>query len=163
MSEAQANSPDATLLREMLASFWRVEDEKNSLRQKHREAIGSLSEQQAQAKARAKDAGHPLAVFNILVAEEKARRAATNREARLDEDEQDHLSMVRDALGDFADSPLGRAALGEEAAEEQDVRPRHLKGREKDRADRKAEKNAALDAVASTNGAAIEKGISKLN
>ena len=157
-----ANAPDATILREMLASYWRVEDEKNSKRQAHRQQIGELSEQQAEAKSRAKDAGHPIAVFNALVMDEKARRAATAREAKLDEDERDHLAFVKDKLGLLADTPLGRAALGEDA-QEPDDRPGFLKDKEKSRRARKAEQNEALDAVADNGASTIADGIRPLH
>lgn len=157
MAEAAAarpghNGPDGTLLNEMMKSWWRIEDDKNSLRQGHRTKIGKLTEQQADVIARVKDGGHNVRAFKELLNEEKDRRRVENRKAKLEDEEVDALDAMRDALGAFADSPLGRAALGEEQpeADEDDVRSPAQRKREKAR----QQKNAALDAVASSDAPA---------
>lgn len=137
------NGPNGTLLNEMLRSFWRIEDDKNSLRQSHRTKIGKLTEQQNEVIARVKDGGLSVRAFKEIINEERDRRRVENRKAKLDDDDVDALDAMKEALGAFADTPLGKAALGEETGEE-DIRSPAQKKRE---AARKA-KNAALDKVA---------------
>ena len=75
MAEAQAarpgqNTPDGTLLNEMFKSYFRIEDDKNSLRQKHRNQIGQLSTQQSEVLDRVKDKGYSVRAFKELLNEE---------------------------------------------------------------------------------------------
>jgi hypothetical protein len=137
------NGPNGTLLNEMFKSYFRIEDDKNSKRQQHRNAIGKLTEQQNEVKTRVKDAGYSLRAFNELLNDEKDRRRVENRRAKLDDDDVEQYDSMVAALGALADTPLGKAALGEEQ-DEADLRSPAQKKREKARKD----KNAALDAVA---------------
>lgn len=182
MAEAQAtrpgqNTPDGTFLGEMYKSYFRIEDDKNSLRQQHRTRIGALSTQQADVKALVKEKGYSLRAFNELLNEEKDRRRVANRTAELEDDDVDALQAMKNALGDFANTDIGRAALKAAGATdddfEQDVRGTDQKEREAlqkestagpgtDREAKRKRKNAALDAVAG-NGAEKLAGLKPLH
>src|SRR4051794_38296163 len=73
------NAGNETLYAEMCKSYFRIEDDKNSLRQRHRSELGELTEQQADVKTRVKDAGFSQAAFMILVRQEQRRRAYEKR------------------------------------------------------------------------------------
>ncbi len=87
MAEAAAarpghNGPDGTLLNEMFKSYFRIEDDKNSMRQQHRTQIGKLTEQQNEVLTRVKDGGHNVRAFKELLNEERDRRRVENRKAK---------------------------------------------------------------------------------
>ncbi len=130
----------------MLKSWWRIEDDKNSMRQQHRTKIGKLTEQQGEVITRAKDGGLNVRAFKELINEEKDRRRVENRRAKLDDDDVEQFDSMKAALGQLDGTPLGRHALGEEQpeADEADLRSPAQRKRERARKD----KNAALDAVA---------------
>lgn len=161
------NGPNGTLLNEMFKSYFRIEDDKNSLRQSHRTRIGKLTDQQNDVITRVKDGGHNVRAFKEMLNEERDRRRVESRREKLDEDDVEALDAMKAALGQLDGTPLGRAALGEEQpeADEADLRSPAQKKRERARKD----KNAALDAVAggdapAGNGSeAIKTGIKPLH
>lgn len=87
-------------------------------------------------------------VIKVRALERKIEHA---REA-LEEDDAESFDQIRHAIGDLSDLPLGEAALAKAAPDDDDadLRPRHLKQREKDR---EAEKG---------NGAEILNGLTAL-
>jgi len=96
---------------------------------------------------RAKDSGIPKRPLKTYVKRAKLLERAEALIEGLEEEDQDLFEQLEEALGDYKDTPLGQAAMkqaGAEPADEEDVRPRHLKQREKDR---QAERDAALDSV----------------
>ena len=58
------------------------------------------------------DHGIPTATARFLLAEEKARRAIEAKKKGLKTDDHDYLLAMKDALGEYADTPLGQAAVG---------------------------------------------------
>jgi len=60
------------------------------------------------------DHGIPAKTLRFLLAEEKSRRSVEKKKKALAEDDHDYLLAMKNALGDLADTPLGRAATGEE-------------------------------------------------
>ncbi|MEE7460649.1 hypothetical protein MFUR16E_04545 [Methylobacterium fujisawaense] len=181
MAEAQAarpgqNTPDGTFLGEMFKSYWRIEDDKNSLRQAHRTKVGQLTAQQTDVKTLVKDKGYSLRAFNELINEEKDRRRVANRQAGLEDDDVDALEAMKNALGAFADTPMGRAAMKAAGASdddfEQDVRGTDQREREAvrteaaaptDREAKRKRKNAALDAVAGNGAEKLATGLKPLH
>ena len=57
------------------------------------------------------DHGIPAKTLRFLLAEEKARRSIEKKKKALAEDDHDYLLAIKDALGELADTPLGRAAV----------------------------------------------------
>jgi hypothetical protein len=79
------------------------------------------------AMAQAKEAGLNLNAFRALVAEHRSLRQNQERIAKLDDEDADALTPMRQALGMLAETALGKAAL--------------------DRAERQQKKEASLDAL----------------
>lgn len=101
------NAGDPATYAQLFKSFFRIEDDKNSLRQAARIRIGELSEQQAQVKTLVKEAGFSPAGFIELVAQEKARRAEANRREKLEADVLHEVDLMTEALGPLIGTPLG--------------------------------------------------------
>lgn len=65
----------------------------------------------------AKDDGFPKKSLKAVVkTRELERKAKACREDLADIDDMDKFDLIRDALGDFADTDLGRAATGQNGA-----------------------------------------------
>ncbi|GGC90604.1 hypothetical protein [Chelatococcus reniformis] len=98
---------------------------------------------------RAKDSGIPKKELKTVVAIRELERKAKKKRDDLEPEQQDTVDMIRSAIGDLADLPLGQAAVdraekrnadgaalddltegGDEDDEEdgEDVRPRFLRG-----------------------------------
>lgn len=105
------NQGDPKVYGEFLRSFFRIEDDKNSLRQTHRAQLAPYAAQQKQVRTLVREAGFSVAGFNELVLREKARRAEKNRIANLDDDVLHEIESLEGALGDYKDTPLGEAAV----------------------------------------------------
>lgn len=72
-------------------------------------------------KQEAHDAGIPRREFNVLIAQRKLLRRADSIRANLSEEQQQNLDQMVLALGDLADTELGRAARAREAKEPTDI------------------------------------------
>lgn len=86
------------------------------------------------AKDAAKEAGIPKKHLNSLLKErELLRKIDGVREAFEDEEDLETYEALVEALGPLADTPLGRAAMGDDDEDDEDVRPRHLREQDPDR------------------------------
>jgi len=73
--------------------------------QPHREDIKGIK------KNMKDDLGIPMKAFNAVVAARKADLKAKGHREKLSTDHKDSYDQIRTALGDFADTPLGEAAV----------------------------------------------------
>lgn len=107
---------------------------------KHRELINGYYD-------RASDAGMPKKALKAVIKTRVLEGKIENLQADLEEDElTESYETIRSALGDLADTPLGKAATGEQSEEERDLRPRHLRNKD----------------VGEENAAKVAKGIKGL-
>lgn len=66
-------------------------------------------------KDRLEDAGFPAAQTDLLILEHDLRRRIEGLGAKLASDDERHvLAVLRESLGDFGDTPLGRATMAAE-------------------------------------------------
>lgn len=114
------NVADPAKYAELFKSFFRIEDDINTMRMRHAKEVGELNAQQKQIKAMVKDAGYSAAGFRELVLQEKARRAEANRLAELEDDVRDEIDHLKDSLGDLFGTPLGNAVLSAADGDEDD-------------------------------------------
>lgn len=106
---------------------------------------------------RAKDAGIPKRELKAVISARDLERRAKEARQKLDEDQAETFDQIRLALGDLADTPLGKAATGTKKPsavdslagddDEQDLRPRHLRNKD----------------VGTENAAKVAEGIKPLN
>ena len=99
----------------------------------------------------AKDAGLPKKEMKAVVKARELERKVEKLRDGLTDDQQDAFDLLRHALGDLADTPLGRAALGEGAGDEEEV-PAMRDGPSDD------ELIAEFDAERRDNGSVIQFG-----
>jgi uncharacterized protein (UPF0335 family) len=69
--------------------------------------------------AEAKESGIPRKELRLVVEERESTRKLAAKFAELEADEQATVEMIRDALGPFADTPLGAAALKRAESDEE--------------------------------------------
>jgi uncharacterized protein (UPF0335 family) len=69
--------------------------------------------------AEAKEHGIPRKELRLVVEERESSRRLAARFAELEADEQAQVEMIREALGPFANTPLGQAAISRAERQEQ--------------------------------------------
>jgi hypothetical protein len=143
MADKATNGFDPKTAKQFLGDINRLEAEMESKKgeymawcKRQRELINGIYD-------RAKDSGIPKRPLKAYVKRAVLLKRADAIVDVLEEDDQDLFEQLEEALGDYKDTPLGQAAMkaaGDE--DEEDLRPRHLRQREKDR---QAERDEALD------------------
>ena len=138
------NTIDADEVRRAVADIEGMLAELLSLRGAYMAQCKGVRERIKAAKDEAADNGIPRKALNIELKRRELERKIDGLMADADEDDADLAQQIREALGDFANSPLGLAALGEsgEAPEKPKKRTRKAK------AAAPADKSAALDEIA---------------
>jgi len=142
------NGFDSKTAKQFLSDINRLEAEMESKKgeymawcKRQRELINGIYD-------RAKDSGIPKRPLKAYVSSAKLIKRADALIESLDDDDQDLVECLEEALGPLKGTPLGDAAVKAASNDaEEDVRPRHLKQRE---ADRKKEQDA-LNAAATTH------------
>ena len=134
MSEAGSNAIDPTTARRFVGEIDRCEAELLTLRGEYMARCKGVRERMKDWKEQAATAGIPRSGLNFLLKRRKIEEKLKSLEADAEPEIVETADMIRDALGDFADLPLGGAAVA--AAEEEDLLGTHQKDRE---AARKAE------------------------
>jgi hypothetical protein len=162
-----ANAVDPELVRDKFKRVQKIQDQMASeqgafmaAQKNHRSDISEILDE-------AKAIGVPRKVFKAKLKQIKAGVDFDHAADNLDEDERSLLDVVSEALGDFGDSPLGRAAKEAAAAEDDENKAGAPKTAA---AKRSAKRGAALDSLtggeptqAEKNAAALEAGIRPLN
>lgn len=102
--------------------------------------------------------GLPTRVLKRVIKVRAAERKLEDMRESLESDEQETFDQIRHALGDLADTPLGRSALGDEdeedvrSAEQQERVPGKRRGRGKSD---DALNAAAIDGAPADNGGSL--------
>lgn len=104
--------------------------------------------------------GLPTRVLKRVIKVRAAERKLEDMRESLEADEQETFDQIRHALGDLADTPLGRAATGEDGGEDL----RSTEQQERVPAGRRSRRKGddALNAAATDGGAPVDNGGSLL-
>lgn len=106
-----SNGFNAEQLEKYLKPIDKADDELLDLKVKHMSLCKGPRGKIRDAMATAKEAGINLVAFRELVALRRADRAQERRIADLEADDLADYNSMCEALGEFADTPLGAAAL----------------------------------------------------
>lgn len=88
-----------------------MESERGAYMNKCKEIRGDIAEIYIEVK----DAGVSVKAMKVEIKDRMAARRAEKRRAGLEPDEQDALDLIKHALGELADLPLGAAAMAQAA------------------------------------------------
>lgn len=133
MTQLGDNGYDPTIVQQFVKDIERHFETLESYRGEYMNRCKSVRELITRSKDAAKEAGIPKKLLGALLKEREFERKIEGiRDSFEDEEDADNYEALKDALGSLADTPLGKAALGE-GADDADLRPRHLKDAEKQR------------------------------
>lgn len=99
-----SNTVNSKVLKDAVHAWERCEKEKESVREKAREECADYAEEQKGILAKAKERGLPILAIKDLL-----RRRTSDR--KMGRERVDMRAMLEQALGDYAKTPLGKAAL----------------------------------------------------
>jgi len=105
------NGYDAEELGRYLHSIDSADDELDSLRGAHMAACKGPRGRIKDTLAAVREAEISMAAFRTVLAEHRDKRKQAKRVAALEADDANAYDLMREALGDFGDTPLGQAAL----------------------------------------------------
>jgi hypothetical protein len=94
-----------------LAEIDDADDELLSLKSDHMTACKGPRSRIRNTMASAKEAGLNMAAFRTVVAAHRAERKVAAKLAELEADDASDYQAMREALGEFGNTPLGAAAL----------------------------------------------------
>ena len=171
MAAAQhGNGPNPERTKECVARIEAIADRKEAAHMAYMRECSVFAEDTKAVYEEAKTAWgiNRRALKTVVKVRAAERRVEAMRDA-LEGDEQETFDQIRHALGDLADTPLGRSATGED--DDEDLRGTDQKEREavrKERQPRARKGDAALNAAASEgpadNGAStLADGIKPLH
>lgn len=127
-----SNGYDPTIVQQFVKDIERHFATLESYRGEYMNRCKSVRELITRSKDAAKEEGIPKKLLNALLKERELERKIDNiHDSFEDEEDADNYEALKDALGSLADTPLGKAALGE--SDDADLRPRHLKEAEAQR------------------------------
>jgi hypothetical protein len=162
MAKAGHNSIDPATAKRFLQEVRRTYEDEETERASFRGKCSAIKERRKQVYERAESSGIPAKLLKARItqwiedkriAEAKARREAAVPD---DIDDRARFEQLCEALGEFKDTPLGEAAMNAAKSNaddgEEDIRPAHLRRREKDRNAEAAKENVVK----------LEKGIKPL-
>lgn len=116
----QTNGIDPEVGKSYVSRIERLEGEIESERGKYMAAAKRIREDIKTVISEAKDDGIPKRALKSIIATRKLDRKKAKIENGIDDiDDQAAFEQLKEALGDYADTPLGEAAL-----DNADVRPR---------------------------------------
>ena len=142
----QSNTIDAAEAKRFVAEIEGCLEELLSLRGTYMADCKAVREQIKGWKDQANDAGVPRKALNIELKRRELEKKIAGLIEDADEDDAALANQIREALGDYAGTPLGQAALGE-SGEAPTEAPKPRRGR-KAKAAEPADKSAALDEIA---------------
>jgi hypothetical protein len=116
MSEETPNVINSTDARRWVSEIERIDEEILSIKMRNAAEVKGAKERKKATFERAEAAGLPLEALKLELFRRDLDRKRKDRESEAGEDHVELADMIREALGDFADSPLGKAAV--EAAED---------------------------------------------
>ena len=157
---AATNGIDPKLLARFNGDLDRHEEEMASQRGIYMAFCKSRREMMGEVFEAAANAGIPKKAFKVHRKAAKLEDKVRSLIDDLDEDEAETVEMIRAALGQLADTPLGRAASGNE---DHDVRPNFLRNRDTLEALGGDDDIDAGAVIGAENAAKIKKGIKPLS
>lgn len=164
MAAAQhGNGPNPERTKECVERIEALDRERERLHMEYMAECARLARDKGDIYTEAKAAwGLSTRVLKRVVKVRGAERKLEEMRSSLEAEEQETFDQIRFALGDLADTPLGRAATGEDFSE--DVRGTDQKEREGFARERKSRRKKGDDALnaAATEGAPADNGASKL-
>ena len=108
---AATNGFDTEALRSYLETIDQADDDLLALKSQHMLGCKAPRSRIKEAMAAAREAGLPMTSFRAVVAAHRAERKVAARLAELEQDDLDQFEQMQAALGAYADTPLGQAAL----------------------------------------------------
>ena len=152
----RSNGYDQTTVKRFVSEIERCDEQIRSIKAENAARCKGVMENKKDIYDAARNAGLPKSALRAVIAVREMERRVKEARAKLEDDGQDSFDMIRHALGDFGDLPLGAAALNKAAerrsaavdsiaddddGDGEDPRPAFLKRSEADRAaDANAEK-----------------------
>lgn len=106
------NGFDAAELKGVLSEIAEVDDELATLKGEYMAACKGPRQRIKEILATAKESGINIVAFREVLAKHRDDRKQERRIADLEADDASAYELMLDALGEFADTPLGKAALG---------------------------------------------------
>ena len=113
------NSIDPSVLKDFVGRIEGVKGQMESEKGAYMSQCKKRREQIKEIKADAKSAGIPLKQLNLLLRDRDLDRSKAKLRTDLDFDEEETLSYMISALGDFGDLPLGASAIEKKREAEQ--------------------------------------------
>jgi hypothetical protein len=108
---APTNGYDRDELERYLLAIDREDDTLDSLKGEHMAACKGPHSRIKETLAAAREAEINMVAFRAILAKRRAERKQAKRIAELEPDDANSYELMREALGDFGDTPLGQAAL----------------------------------------------------
>ena len=173
----QSNTIDAAEAKRFVAEIEGCLNELLSLRGTYMADCKAVREQIKGWKDQANDAGVPRKALNLELKRRELEKKIAGLIEDADEDDAALADQIREALGGFADSPLGKAAVRRAGGDDDDtdVRPAFLREKAADedvapkpgrkrkaKAAEPADKSAALDEIADKDAEAAERNAALL-
>lgn len=106
-----SNGYDGQELERYLQSIDSADDELDTLKGEHMTACKGPRGRIKDTLAAARDAEINMPAFRAFLAKHRAERKQAKRVAELEADDANEYEMMRNALGEFGETPLGQAAL----------------------------------------------------
>jgi F0F1-type ATP synthase membrane subunit b/b' len=106
--EAHTDNADITSYLEVID---RADDELASLKGTYMSQCKGAQQQIKEVRASAREAGINMKAFGIAVKRHRADRKHAKRVAELEEEDREAFEQMVEAMGDFAATPLGEAAI----------------------------------------------------
>ena len=127
MTEAGSNAIDPTMAQRFVGELDRCDEELLTLRGEYMQRCKTVRERKADWMEQAEAAGIPRSGLKVELKRRDLARKIKTLEADAGEEVVETADMIREALGSFADMPLGAAAL--EAAGGNEAAPKAKRGR----------------------------------
>ena len=127
MTEAGSNAIDPTTAQRFVGELDRCDEELLELRGEYMQRCKTVRERKADWMEQAEAAGIPRSGLKVELKRRDLARKIKTLEADAGEEVVETADMIREALGSFADMPLGAAAL--EAAGGNEAAPKAKRGR----------------------------------
>ena len=127
MTEAGSNAIDPTTAQRFVGELDRCDEELLTLRGEYMQRCKTVRERKADWMEQAEAAGIPRSGLKVELKRRDLARKIKTLEADAGEEVVETADMIREALGSFADMPLGAAAL--EAVGGKEPAPKAKRGR----------------------------------
>lgn len=172
MTDTHTNGIDSAIARKYVGAIQAKFGEMLSERGAYMATCKAIRQDIKDLKVAANDEGLATRPLNLLLKEMDLEAKLTRLKNAAEQDVVDMADMIREALGEFADSPLGNAAVtrvearSAQAAKD-DAAPKRGRGRPKGSGKKigngaDADKGAALDGLMDRDAAAAQDNAAKL-